>query len=161
MNDWPASWSCATKYRFPDGRRVIIRADLAWCRGCRDFALVERLLTAEELEKEAEEWFYLKYPEERTPYMQRWMREAMVARQKSNVERYRALLDYLPHRLSPPRCLTCGGTSSASTIPDAGSTTPSGPESFASPAGATSTMPRARSTTPRAADSRYRRAASF
>jgi hypothetical protein len=97
-------------YRFPDGSRVIIRTDVAWCRGCRDFALVERLLAADELADEAEEWFYLKYPEERTPYMQRSMREAMVAQQKTNVARYRALLDYLPHRKSPPRCLTCGGT---------------------------------------------------
>ena len=97
-------------YVFPGGAKVIIRTDVAWCRGCRDFSLVEKLLTAEELGQEAEEWFYLKYPEERTPYMQRAMREAMVAQKKGNVERYRELLDYLPHRKSPPRCLACGGT---------------------------------------------------
>ena len=84
--------------------------DVGWCRDCHDFAMLERLPTVEGLEREAEEWFFAKYPEERTTRMQPMMEEALRAQQRDRVEQYRPLLDYLERRTSPPRCLTCGGT---------------------------------------------------
>jgi hypothetical protein len=71
--------------------------------------LGEHLPTREELEREAEEWFFTKYPEERTALMQPMMKQALKFSKKSAVEGYRPLLDYLPRRESPPRCLECRG----------------------------------------------------
>ena len=97
------------QYRFPDGTHLTVRSDVGWCQDCKGFALVERIMTVGELEHEAEEYFYARYPEERTPYMQPVMRQVLLARKQESVRDYQPLLDYLPHRTSPPRCLECGG----------------------------------------------------
>ena len=97
------------RYRFPDNTETVIRADVAWCRTCGDFALAEHFSTVAELEHEAEEYFFSKYPEERTPYMQLVMRQALEGQKHGHVQSYQPMLDYLRRRQSPPRCLGCGG----------------------------------------------------
>lgn len=97
------------EYRFADRTHITVRSDVGWCHDCNAFALVERIMTVGELEHEAEEYFYARYPEERTPYMQPVMRQVLQWKKQEAVRAYQPLLNYLPHRSSPPRCLECGG----------------------------------------------------
>lgn len=97
------------EYLFPDRTRIRMTTDVAWCRECRAFALVERLPTPEVIERMAEEWLFTYYPEERGPYMRPVMKEALLARQKIFAEEHRQLVDYLAIRKSPPRCIECAG----------------------------------------------------
>jgi len=108
----PLGGACILRdhYRFPDRQQVTIRGHVAWCHACRAFALAEHFPTPAELEHEAEEFFYAKYPEERTPYVQPIMRQVLSGMKSGMAEKYRLVLDYRPHRRSPPRCLECAGT---------------------------------------------------
>ena len=91
-------------YRFPNGAKIDVRADAAWCHECGHFVLAERLMTVEEIESEAEGLFLA--CEERTDFM----KQGFLAMQRKRVDEYRPMLDYLPRRKSPARCLECGGT---------------------------------------------------
>ena len=92
------------QYRFPNGAKIDVRADVAWCHDCGRFVLAERLMTVRAFESEAEGFFLAS--EERTDFM----KQGFLAMQRKRVDEYRPMLDYLPRRKSPARCLECGGT---------------------------------------------------
>src|SRR5688500_3508800 len=88
-------------YRFPNGAKINVRADVAWCHDCGRFVLAERLMTVRAIESEAEGFFLAKYSNERTDFM----KQGLLAMQRKSVDEYRPMLDYLPRRKSPARCL--------------------------------------------------------
>jgi hypothetical protein len=90
-------------YLLPDGAEAFIGTAAAWCHDCRNFVLVERLRSAEELEATAREYFGPsgRYPvrrAERALLLDKFLHEAAqwgIA---------------LKTRKSPSRCLECGST---------------------------------------------------
>ena len=93
-------------YRFPDGKRVAMATDVAWCRGCEAFALLERFTTADDVRRWVDDLFAAQYPDERT----RFIEDARRHRTARWLADHAPWFDYLPRRRSPPRCLECGDT---------------------------------------------------
>jgi hypothetical protein len=100
-------------YELPDQSKCFVHTIAAWCHGCGRFTLVEKLVSPEELEASAREFYEHR---ERHPLLPRDIFPAERDHQV-NLSVLNGLLHEaaqwrlaLATRKSPPRCLECGGT---------------------------------------------------
>ena len=99
-------------YQLPDGSQCFILASPAWCHGCGQFTLVEKIVPPEELEASAREYYEVR---ERRPLLGSDTFPADQAHE-INLSVLNGLLHEaaqwrlaLATRKSPPQCLECGG----------------------------------------------------
>lgn len=98
------------KYQLPDRSEMFIDTEPAWCRGCRRFVLVEKLTSPDELDANARAFAAdrRKHPMKFLPQqMQADITQKLLDEGVAHVKQWRAALSV---RVSPPRCLECGGT---------------------------------------------------
>src|SRR5258706_177890 len=102
------------RYRFDDGSTMFVQCRPAWCNDCAEFAMTEELVSPDELESRAHEFAArraanrLLPPIEANSNEQDAMIRELLEQFLEHARQWRAALR---HRMSPPRCLECAGTS--------------------------------------------------
>jgi predicted Zn-ribbon and HTH transcriptional regulator len=113
-------------YRFADGTGMFVHTHPAWCRDCQAFVLVEDLVDPAKLESRTRDFCAHRAENPLVPFDiipredQERMNQSMLAEGLHQASRWGAALR---DRVSPPRCLECGGTDHQ-IIPDDGSWVP-------------------------------------
>jgi hypothetical protein len=100
------------KYLLPDGSQMFVPDTFAWCPACSAFVMVETLQPAEELENSARKFYEdnTKNPHLGLKLLPGEMRNSIVQRGRDKSLRQASLWRVaLQTRVSPARCLKCGG----------------------------------------------------
>ncbi len=96
------------KYLLEDGSQIYVAATPAWCRSCREFVMVETFTKPEELEKIAQRTYGKRKPLLPLEQLTARAQKAFMCfdREMKSASLWRAALVV---RVSPQRCLECGG----------------------------------------------------
>lgn len=101
-------WSAFIDYRLPDGSKLHIMQQPAWCAACRRFVIAEEVPTVEWLQAEISRF---QQPEFQQPDSEAFTIWAFVSNNQpvaERIEELRRYIEWRQSRQSPPRCLECG-----------------------------------------------------
>lgn len=108
-------------YRFDDGSTMFVDTRAAWCRKCREFVLAENLKSPEEIEWGAREFAAQRAKMYLLPFNiisqadQDRINLKLLEKSLDEARNWRAALQ---KRMSPPRCLECGGADFVTIVED-------------------------------------------
>ncbi len=96
-------WSAFLDYRLPNGAKLHILQQAAWCPVCRAFVIAEELPSVESLEEEIR-LFQTGDPNQ----LRIWEFVSNGAPVEDRIAELRRRIEWRRSRISPPRCLHCG-----------------------------------------------------